>query len=73
VTGSLEVVGAIGLFIPAAAPFAALLLASVMAGATATHLFFVGGSPLPAIVLLASAIGIAYLRRERISSRLLAA
>ena len=39
VTGSLEVGGAIGLFVPALAPFAALLLAGVMVGAILTHLF----------------------------------
>src|SRR5712692_2470416 len=70
VTGSLEVVGAIGLFVPALAPFAALLLAMVMIGAIITHLFIVGGSPLIPIALLAITIGIAYLRREQISLRL---
>jgi uncharacterized membrane protein YphA (DoxX/SURF4 family) len=70
VTGSLEVVGAIGLFVPTLAPFAALLLAAVMVGAVITHLFIVGGSPLVAIVLLAITIAIASLRRERISSQL---
>ena len=39
VTGSLQVGGAIGLFVPALAPFAALLLAVVMVGAILTHLF----------------------------------
>jgi uncharacterized membrane protein YphA (DoxX/SURF4 family) len=70
VTGSLEVVGAIALVIPALAPFAAALLAAVMVGAIATHLFIVGGSPLPAIALLAITAAITYLRRERISSGL---
>jgi hypothetical protein len=68
VTGSLEVVGAIGLLVPALAPFAATLLAAVMVGAITTHLFIVGGSPLPAIALLAITMAITYLRRERISS-----
>jgi uncharacterized membrane protein YphA (DoxX/SURF4 family) len=71
VTGSLEVVGAIGLLVPALAPYAALLLAAVMVGAVFTHLFIAGGSPLAAIVLLAITIALAYLRRrEQISSRL---
>ena len=70
VTGSLEVAGAIGLFIPTFATIAALLLAAVMVGAIVTHLFIVGGSPLIPIALLAITIGIAYLRREQISSRL---
>jgi uncharacterized membrane protein YphA (DoxX/SURF4 family) len=70
VTGALEVGGAIGLIVPAFAPIAALLLAAVMIGAVITHLFVVGGSPLIAIALLAITLSIAYLRRERISSRL---
>src|SRR5437762_5306142 len=53
VTGSLEVGAAIGLFVPALAPLAALLLAVVMVGAILTHLFIVGGSPLIPIALLA--------------------
>jgi len=68
VTGSLEVGGAIGLFVPALAPFAALLLAVVMVGAILTHLFIVGGSPLMPIALLATTIAIAYLRMEQNSS-----
>src|SRR5438128_406206 len=69
VTGSLEVVGAIGLLVPALARYAALLLAAVMVGAVFTHLFIAGGSPLAAIVLLAVMIAIAHLRRrEQISS-----
>jgi hypothetical protein len=72
-TGSLEVAAAIGLFIPSVAMIAALLLAVVMVGAIVTHLFIVGGSPLIPIALLAITIGIAYLRREQISSRLVTA
>ncbi len=69
VTGSLQVGGAIGLFVPALAPFAALLLAVVMVGAILTHLFVhVGGSPLMPIALLPTTIAIAYLRMEQNSS-----
>ena len=68
-TGALEIAGAVGLFVPALAPFAALLLAAVMTGAILTHLFIVGGSPLPAIVLLLAALTIAWLRKPQISSR----
>lgn len=51
VTGTIEVMSAIGLVVPALAPFAALLLVPTMAGAIATHLFIVGGSPaLPALL-----------------------
>jgi putative oxidoreductase len=68
VTGLLEVGGAIGLFVPAAATYAALLLAAVMVGAVATHLLIIGGSPLVPIVLLGATLTLAWLRRERISS-----
>src|SRR3954470_396868 len=68
VTGLLEIGGAIGLFVPAVATYAALLLATVMVGAIATHLFIVGGSPLVPVLLLAATLTIASLRRQRISS-----
>ena len=67
-TGTLEILGATGLFVPALAPYAALLLATVMAGAVFTHLVVIGGNPLAAILLLASTLTIAWLRREQISS-----
>jgi uncharacterized membrane protein YphA (DoxX/SURF4 family) len=65
VTGTLEVLGAVLLLVPALAGAGALLLAGVMAGAVATHLFVVGGSPVMALVLLAVVAVIAYARRER--------
>ena len=68
VTGLLEVGGAVGLFVPAVANYAALLLATVMLGAITTHLFIIGGNPLVPILLLAATATIAWLRRERISS-----
>ncbi|HJZ75219.1 MAG TPA: DoxX family protein [Vicinamibacterales bacterium] len=68
-TGVLEIGGAIGLFIEPAAPFAALLLATIMVGAIMTHLFIAGGSPAVPIALLASSLAIAWLRRERSRSR----
>src|SRR5580704_19003963 len=52
VTGSVEVLGALLLLIPRLSGLGALLLAGTMLGAVATHLFVVGGSPLPAIILL---------------------
>jgi len=63
-TAVLEMSGAILLFIATPAPFAALLLATVMIGAIVTHLFIAGGSPVVPIVLLASSLTIAWLRRE---------
>jgi uncharacterized membrane protein YphA (DoxX/SURF4 family) len=62
-TGLLEVVGAIGLLIPKARFYAAVLLVVVMVGAVAAHLVVLGGNPTPAIVLLLLSGTIAYLRR----------
>ena len=65
VTGSLEVVGSILLLIPRLSGLGALLLMSVMLGAVPTHLFVVGGSPLPALILLIVTGVVAWGRRER--------
>ena len=62
-TGSLEVVGAIGLLIPRYAFYAAVLLAIVMVGATIAHITVLGSSPIAAIVLLVLCGTIAYLRK----------
>jgi putative oxidoreductase len=67
-TGLLEISGAIGLFIAPIAALAALQLTAVMIGALATHLFIVGGNPAAAILLFASSLTIAWLRREQFSS-----
>lgn len=58
-TGSMEVLGAVLLLVPRLSGVGALLLACVMAGATATHLFIIGGSPLMPLVLLAVTVAIA--------------
>jgi hypothetical protein len=50
-TGSLEVTGAILLLIPTTVVLGGALLVVTMVGAIATHLFVLGGSPVPAIVL----------------------
>ncbi len=50
-TGLTELSGAILLLIPATAFWGALILVATMAGAIATHLLIIGGSPLAAIVL----------------------
>jgi len=65
VTGSLEVLGAVLLLIPRLSGLGALLLVGAMLGAVATHLFVVGGSPLPAIILLIATGVIAWGRRQR--------
>ena len=62
-TGFLEVVGAIGLFLPRYSFYAAILLATVMVGAIFSHLTILGGSPVAPIVLLLLVSTIAWLRR----------
>ena len=47
-----EVGGAVLLLVPAAGFIGGLLLTATMAGAVATHLVLIGGSPVPAMVLL---------------------
>ena len=64
-TGSLEVVGAVLLLVPRLSGLGALLLVGVMLGAVATHLFVVGGSPLPAVILLIVTGVITWGRRKR--------
>ena len=68
VTGSIEVVSAVALLVPAWAAFGALLLIPTMLGAVVTHLFIVGGSAVPATVLLIGALAIASARREQLAS-----
>ena len=65
VTGSLEVLGAVLLLVPRLSGLGALLLVGVMLGAVPTHLFVVGGNPLPAMILLIVTGVVAWGRRER--------
>jgi uncharacterized membrane protein YphA (DoxX/SURF4 family) len=67
VTGFVEIVGGIGLLVPATAAFGGLLLAITMVFAILTHLFLIGGSPVPAIVLLLITGAIAWLHRASIA------
>ena len=64
-TGSLEVIGGLLLFVPSLAGFGGLLMTGVFLGAVATHLFIIGGNPTMAIVLLAASSFIAWGRRDR--------
>ena len=57
VVGSIEVASAAPLAIPSLAAFGALLLIPIMIGAIGTHLFILGGSPAPAMVVLVVVIG----------------
>ncbi len=51
VTGGLEVAAAIALFIPRLRFYGAALLVAIMAGAVASHLTVLGGSPAAPLVL----------------------
>lgn len=62
-TGGLEVLGGVLLLVPRLAGVGALLLVGVMVGAVFTHLVLVGGSAVPALVLLAVVGVIAWGRR----------
>jgi uncharacterized membrane protein YphA (DoxX/SURF4 family) len=64
-TGGIEVVSAVLLLVPSLAFFGAILLIPTMIGAIVTHVFVVGGSPVPATVFLLATAGIAWLRRPR--------
>lgn len=68
VTGLVEVTGAIALLIPVSAGPGGLLLAVTMCFAIFIHLFIIGGSPVPAIVLLLITGGITWLHRASILS-----
>jgi putative oxidoreductase len=68
VTGSIEVVSAAALLVPPLAPFGALLLVPTMVCAIGTHLLIVGGSPVPATVLLIGALAIVWARRHQLAS-----
>ncbi|MEH2494825.1 putative oxidoreductase [Bradyrhizobium sp. AZCC 1678] len=67
VTGGLEIIGAILLLLPRKAALGALLLICIMTGAVITHLFVIGGSAVPAIVLLALNAVVAYAERSQIA------
>jgi putative oxidoreductase len=62
-TGTLEVIGAVGLLVPEFSRWAALLLAVVMAGALVAHFTVLHSPPTAALIMLALAVLIAWLRR----------
>lgn len=66
VTGCLEILGAVGLWIPRRSIYAALLLVCVMVGALAAHLLRIGGDPTAALVLLALSGCVVWLRRGQL-------
>jgi putative oxidoreductase len=66
-TGVLEVIGAVALLFPRATLYGAALLSTVMVGAIFTHLVIVGGSPIPALILLLIVGTVAWFRRPTAS------
>ncbi|MGL3212806.1 DoxX family protein [Bradyrhizobium sp. BR 1433] len=64
-TGSLELLGAVLILLPPVAAFGGVLLSCIMAGATITHLFVIGGSPVPALVLLTLSAIVVYAKRSQ--------
>lgn len=68
VTAVLEIGGAVLLIVPSLAGFGALVLAIVMVGAILAHTLVLGGSAVPAIVLLAAALTIAWFRQVQTPS-----
>jgi putative oxidoreductase len=69
VTGLLEIAGAIALLLPSIAALGALLLSCIMIGAIITHLF-IGGSAIPAIVLLLLCAIVVFVHRDQIDALL---
>ena len=65
-TGALEMLGAFLILVPSLAAFGAMLLICIMTGAIIIHVFVIGGSPAPALVLLALSAIVAYAKRGQI-------
>lgn len=65
-TGLLELSGASLLLVPSLAALGASVLACVMIGAIATHALLLGGSTVPAVVLLAATATIAWFRGPKL-------
>lgn len=65
VTGLVEVIAAVALLVPATAAFGGVLLALMMLVATGVHLFVIGGSPVPALVLMLITGAVAWIEWAR--------
>ena len=66
-TGTIEVVAAAALLVPFLSPFGALVMVPTMVGAIATHLFIIGGSAMPATVLLIGSLAVVWARRDQLA------
>jgi uncharacterized membrane protein YphA (DoxX/SURF4 family) len=62
-TGIIEVAGALLLLVPPTVTIGALLLAATMVGAIITHVLLIGGSAVPAAILLVLTMTLAWFRR----------
>ena len=67
VTGLVEVVAAVALLVPATAAFCGVFMALMMLVAAGVHLFVIGGSPVPALVLLGVTGAVPWVERARFS------
>jgi len=70
VTGLIEVAGAIVLWLPGKQVAAAALLGATMVGAVLAHLFILGPSAVPAVILGLICAAVIYLHRAQISDPL---
>ena len=66
VTAFVEVGSAILLLVPGVAAYGALLLNCTMGCAALTHIFLIGGSPVPALILFVLTGAILWLRRTQL-------
>ena len=67
VTGAIEVGSALMLLVPSLAAYGSLLLVATMTGAVMTHVFVIGGTTAPALVLLVAAAIITWARRTELT------
>ncbi len=67
-TGILEIVGGIMVLMPPVVAIGGVLLSCIMVGAIATHLLLMGGSAVPAIVLLVLSAIVVFAHRDQIDS-----
>lgn len=62
-TGAVELLGVVLILLPRTSFFGGLWLGGTMVGAVVTHLFLIGGSPIPAMVLGALCATVAWTQR----------
>ena len=68
VTAVVEIASGAALLLPGYAAVGAVLLVCTMVGAVITHLFVIGGSAVPALVLLVLAALVLWLRRGQLAA-----